>query len=110
SIVAPLLGRKHGAAKCNGCIVGKAAGSLLLVSTAAPIVSANRMRRFQSAFLRETRPMRINGNFALSMALRAFNTESRGAAGDGAGIKRAASGIEISSASDDSCKPASRQM
>ena len=66
--VAALLGRKHGAAKCSGWVVGKAAGSLLLVNTAAPMASAKRTRRSQSACLRETRPMRISGNFALSMA------------------------------------------
>src|SRR5919106_418143 len=108
--VASLLGRKHGAAKCSGCVVGKADGSLLLVSTAAPIASTNRTRRCQSACLRETRPMRINGNFALSMASRAFSTDARGAAGEGGGAKRAGSGIATSSVSDDSCSPASRSI
>src|SRR5215813_11342425 len=108
--VASLLGRKQGAAKWSGWVVGNAAGSLLLVNTAAPIASANLTRRSQSACLRETRPIKISGNFALSMALRALSTEACGAAGGGAGEKRAGSGIEISSASDDSCKLALRQM
>ena len=82
SAVAALLGRKQGAARCNGCVVGKEAGSLLLVRTAAPIVSAKRTRRSQSACLRDTRPMRINGNFALSMAFSALRTEACGTAGD----------------------------
>src|SRR5215510_3682376 len=89
--VAALLGRKHGAAKWRGCVVGNAVGSLLLVNTAALIASAKRTRRSQSDCLRETRPMRISGNFALSMASRAFSTDSRGAAGGGGGAKRAAS-------------------
>src|SRR5262245_63130631 len=91
--VAALLGRKHGAAKWSGCVVGNAAGSLLLVNTAAPITSAKRTRRSQSVCLRETRPMRINGNLALSMASKTLSTDSRGAAGGGGGAKRAASGI-----------------
>src|SRR5574341_2663488 len=95
SAVAVLLGRRQGAARCNGCVVGKEAASLLLVSTAAPTISAKRTRRFQSACLRDTRPMRISGNFALSIAFNALITVACGAAGDGAGAKRAGSGIKI---------------
>src|SRR5258705_9742855 len=105
SAVAALLGRKQGAARCSGCVVGKDAPSLLLVMTAAPITSAKRTRRSQSARLRETRPMRINGNFALSIAFKALRTLGCGTAGEGAGAKRAGIGTESFSFSGDSLHP-----
>ena len=45
--------------------------------------------------LRDTRPIRINGNLAFSIALTTLASDSWATAGVGAGAKRAASGTRI---------------
>ena len=53
-----------GASTWSGWSVGKAAPTLRLVHTRAPIASASATRCFHAVSSRDTRPARISGRFA----------------------------------------------